>query len=563
MGWAGACLILSTFAASAQISGNLKDADDPAVLTLDLDPLSPLEGNGVPTPYRQLFIIFNDAQFYKDRVEGPAHQRAHGFDGTVLGGNTAEAVVFSKAIYSDEDGDPPPKIISGSGPTVAAASPGKTEAVPDTGLVAITPDHPVLTPDGRTVLTVSVRNPGDTVLSAAVPYSGYLLLFHESPLIMKAAGRFKKSSSLPAKTNISGRETRAFIEQTSEVPALPFALRSAVFDAVDLTGTASGDDYKTLRIFRFSGLTPGGEQYFFLPLINKDVHYDSIPEGGSGAARYAAVLLLEPGNFTFPQMSSAETEAIGKLNLSALLEQGVPLVTSGDPSGTLTLGELQPAAYTSIEQSVRRSYDPNLIELWACPCPDTAIAGQKLLIKVAFENEGGGATRAVKVRVPLPASVDVMRVPEALFSVAPGIETVELEKDSAANTLTVTFPKLRLAGTAENKNLEARSGYFSFLAYTRPGTDISALPKVQACIGFRDENAPDGTYSSEVCTPPGRVTLTDGQGASALALNCKTCDVKVSGGLSVLGMPLWLFLLLIVVVAGAVLLAFYSDDWLG
>jgi hypothetical protein len=567
LGWVGSFVFLFEGTAIAQITGNLKDADDPAVLTLNLDPLSPREGTDVPTPYRQLFLIFNDGQFYSADVANTVFQQPHGFDGAILGGATAEAVVFSKAIYSDEDGDPPPKIVSGTGPTVAAATPDKTKAVPDTALISITPDHPALTPDGRTVLTVSVKNDSNGVVSAAAPYNGYLLLFHESKLTVETARRLKKrGAGVIEKLEFSISETDAFIEQVSEVSDLPNVLRLDAYDAVDLSGSSSGNAYRALQVFRVSGLQPGQEQHFFLPVFNRNVYYDSIPEGGSGAASYAAVLLLEPGNFSFPQLSAEEAEGVSKLNLSALLEQGIPLATLGDPSGTLTLGELQPAAYTSATQSVRRSYDPNLIELWACSCPDTSLAGQKLLIKVAFENEGAGATGAVKVRIPLPAAVEVASISDQeLFSVAPGIETFDIEKDTAANTLTVTFPKLRLAGMSENKSLAARSGYFSFLAYTRPGTDINTLPPTQACIAFRDENAPADTYNSEVCTPPGTVALIDEAESTAkdLALNCTVCEVEMEGGITVLGMPLWLFLLLLVVVIGAILLAFYSDDWLG
>ncbi|WP_421948822.1 hypothetical protein [Phaeodactylibacter xiamenensis] len=567
LGWVGSFLCLFEGTAIAQITGNLKDADDPAVLTLNLAPLSPLEGTDVPQPYRQLFLIFNDGQFYTADEANTVFQQSHGFDGATLGGATAEAVVFSKAIYSDEDGDPPPKIVSGTGPTVAAATPDKTKAVPDTALIAITPDHPALIPNGRTVLTVSVKNDSNGIVSAAAPYNGYLLLFHESKLTVETARRLKKKGAgVIEKLEFSISETDAFIEQSSEMPDLPNALRLDTYDAVDLSGTSSGNTYRALQVFRVSGLQPGQEQHFFLPVFNRNVHYDSIPEGGSGAASYAAVLLLEPGNFSFPQLSAEEAEGVSKLNLSALLEQGIPLATLGDPSGTLTLGELQPAAYTSAMQSVRRSYDPNLIELWACACPDTSLAGQKLLIKVAFENEGAGATGAVKVRIPLPAAVDVASISDQeLFSVAPGIETFDIEKDTAANTLTVTFPKLRLAGTSEHKSLAARSGYFSFLAYTRSGTDIGTLPPTQACIAFRDENAPPDTYNSEVCTPRGTVTLIDEAGIAAndLALSCTVCEVKMAEGITVLGMPLWLFLLLLVVVIGAILLAFYSDDWLG
>jgi hypothetical protein len=567
LGWVGSFLCLFEGTAIAQITGNLKDADDPAVLTLNLAPLSPLEGTDVPQPYRQLFLIFNDGQFYTADEANTVFQQSHGFDGATLGGATAEAVVFSKAIYSDEDGDPPPKIVSGTGPTVAAATPDKTKAVPDTALIAITPDHPALIPNGRTVLTVSVKNDSNGIVSAAAPYNGYLLLFHESKLTVETARRLKKKGAgVIEKLEFSISETDAFIEQGSEMPDLPNALRLDTYDAVDLSGTSSGNTYRALQVFRVSGLQPGQEQHFFLPVFNRNVYYDSIPEGGFGAASYAAVLLLEPGNFSFPQLSAEEAEGVSKLNLSALLEQGIPLATLGDPSGTLTLGELQPAAYTSAMQSVRRSYDPNLIELWACACPDTSLAGQKLLIKVAFENEGSGATGAVKVRIPLPAAVDVASISDQeLFSVAPGIETFDIEKDTAANTLTVTFPKLRLAGTSEHKSLAARSGYFSFLAYTRSGTDIGTLPPTQACIAFRDENAPPDTYNSEVCTPRGTVTLIDEAGiaASDLALSCTICEVKMAGGTTVLGMPLWLFLLLLVVVTGAILLAFYNDDWLG
>lgn len=567
LGWVGSFLFLFEGTAIAQITGNLKDADDPAVLTLNLDPLSPREGTDVPTPYRQLFLIFNDGQFYSADVDNTVFQQPHGFDGAILGGATAEAVVFSKAIYSDEDGDPPPKIVSGTGPTVAAATPDKTKAVPDTALIAITPDHPALKPDGRTVLAVSVKNDSNGVVSAAAPYNGYLLLFHESKLTVETARRLKKKGAgVIEKQEFSISETDAFIEQSSEISDLPNALRLDAYDAVDLSGSSSGNAYRALQVFRVTGLQPGQEEHFFLPVFNRNVYYDSIPEGGSGAASYAAVLLLEPGNFSFPQLSAEEAEGVSKLNLSALLEQGIPLATLGDPSGTLTLGELQPAAYTSATQSVRRSYDPNLIELWACSCPDTSLAGQKLLIKVAFENEGAGATGAVKVRIPLPAAVEVASISDQeLFSVAPGIETFDIEKDTAANTLTVTFPKLRLAGMSENKSLAARSGYFSFLAYTRPGTDINTLPPTQACIAFRDENAPADTYNSELCTPPGTITLIDEAGTTAkdLALNCTVCEVEMEGGITVLGMPLWLFFLLLVVVIGAILLAFYSDDWLG
>jgi hypothetical protein len=568
LGWVGSFLFLFEGTAIAQITGNLKDADDPAVLTLNLDPLSPREGTDVPTPYRQLFLIFNDGQFYSADVANTVFQQPHGFDGAILGGATAEAVVFSKAIYSDEDGDPPPKIVSGTGPTVAAATPDKTKAVPDTELIAVTLDHPALIPEGRTVVAISVKNSSDDVFTASgAPYNGYLLLFHESKLTVDTVRRLKKrGAGIIEKVELNEVEIDAFIEQSSEVLSLPAPLNLNAFSAADLSGTSSGDRYQALQVFRVSELLPGQEQHFFLPVFNRNVLYDSIPEGWGGTASYAAVLLLEPGNFNFPQLSSAETEEVSKLNLSALLEQGIPLETSGGQTDTLTLGELQPAAYTSATQSVRRSYDPNLIELWACSCPDTSLAGQKLLIKVAFENEGAGATGAVKVRIPLPAAVEVASISDQeLFSVAPGIETFDIEKDTAANTLTVTFPKLRLAGMSENKSLAARSGYFSFLAYTRPGTDINTLPPTQACIAFRDENAPADTYNSELCTPPGTITLIDEAGTTAkdLALNCTVCEVEMEGGITVLGMPLWLFLLLLVVVIGAILLAFYSDDWLG
>lgn len=564
LGWTG-LLALLVQPLSAQITGNLKDADDPAVLTLNLDTLPPLEGIDVPTPYRQLFLIFNDGQFYTSDVVNPVFQQSHGFDGTIIGVSTAEAVVFSKAIYSDEDGDPPPKIVSGAGPTVVAATPDKSKAVPDTALIAVTPDHPVLVPDGRTVLTVSVRNPSDTLVSAAVPYNGYLLLFHESQLRVEAAHRISKGNGGIEKATLSEQSVEAFVEQNTEESDLPNPLRSGFFDAVDLTGTASGNGYKTLRIFRVSNLQPGQEKHFFLPVVNKNVHYDSIPEGGSGAASYAAVLLLEPGNFSFPQLSGTETEGINKLALADLLEEGVALSNFGDPSGTLTLGELQPAAYTEAAQRVRRSYDPNTISLWSCSCPDTALAEQKILVKVNFENEGAGATRSVRVRVPLPADVDVSSIPNELFSVSTGIETMELERDVSTNTFTVTFPILRLAGKSEGKSA-ARSGYFSFTAYTRPGTDISALPATQACIGFRDANAPVGVFNTEVCTPPALVALVDATAGDnlELALDCRECKAeKADVGLKVLGLPLWLFLLLLLIVTGAILLAFYHEEWLG
>lgn len=558
--------LLALFAqpVAAQITGNLKVADDPAVLTLNLETLPPLEGVDVPSPYRQLFLIFNDGQFYTADAAGEVFQQSHRLDGGILGGSNAEAVVFSKAIYSDEDGDPPPKIVSGAGPT-AAAVPDKSKAVPDTALIAITPDHPVLVPDGRSVLTVSVRNPLDTSLSAALPYNGYLLLFHESQLKVEAARKISKSGGIIDKKAIPEQPAEVYIEQSSEEAALSDLLKAGFFDAVDLTGTAPGADYKTLRVFRLSNLLPGQEKHFFLPVVNTNVHYGSIPEGGSGMSRYTAVLLLEPGNFSFPQLSAPEAEGISKLGLGGLLEQGVTLSVFGDPSGTLTTGELEPAAYTEAAQRVRRSYDPNTISLFSCPCPDTTLADQKVLVKVTFENEGAGATRSVKVRIPLPDAIGVETIAEALYSVSAGIETMELERDSMENTLTVDFPNLRLAGTSEGKSYAARSGYFSFLAYTKPGSEISAIPPVQACIAFQDANAPSGTYNSEACTPPGKILAADGaqNDAITMALSCTTCEVPVAGVLTVLGMPLWLFLLLLLIVAGAILLAFYYEDWLG
>ncbi|MBV6654302.1 MAG: hypothetical protein KI786_11125 [Mameliella sp.] len=564
LGWLGLWSLTYT-PASAQISGNLKDADDPAVLTLNLDPLSPFEGENVPEPYRQLFMIFNDGQFYSADVPEAIFQQAHGFDGISLGGNTAEAIVFSKAIYSDEDGDPPPKIVSGNGPTVVAAVPDKVKAIPDTGIIAITPDHPALIPNGRTVITVSAKNPVNSVTSAAVPVDGYLLVFYESKLTVEKAERLKKKKNAIEKIVLTEQKLDVYIDQADEVESLANPLPFSFFDAVDLVETAPGNDYNTLRVIRLSALQPGEERHFFLPLLNQDIRYDSIPEGGTGSVGYAAVLLLEPGNFSFPQLTTAEVEGISKLGVAELLGQGIPLATLGDPSGTLTLDELQPAGYTEASQKVRRSYDPNAIELWSCPCPDKSLVEQKLLIKVSFENEGAGATREVRVRVPLPDGISVANLSDELFSVMPGVETIDLEKDTLSNVFTVTFPSLRLPGTDEAKSAAERTGYFSFLAYSDTGVDLNTLSPTQACISFRDENAPEGVFNAEICTPPGSITPVGQTVAKdlALALDCSICEVQQAAGTATADFPLWLFFLLLVIVVLAVLFAFYSDEWLG
>lgn len=551
--------------AQAQIKGDLKAGITPSELTLQLDTLPAFEGVDVPKPYRRLFLIFNDRQFYTADVAEAVFKQSHGFDGAILGSDTAKAMVFSKAIYSDEDDDPPPKIVSASGPTVAAAAPDRTKAVPDSALIAITPDHPALIPKGRTVLTVSVKNDSSNIATVGVPYSGYLLLFHESKLLIEASDRLKKRTDTFEKTAFPEKELDVYIVQKDMKSGLPSPLRSDGAEAIDLTVLNPGSTFKTLQLFRVSGLQPGAEQHFFLPVQNHNMYYKSIPEGGSGTARYAAVLLLEPGNFDPPQLSTEENEGISKLGLPQLLGEGIPVTVLEDTIDILNQ-EFQVMAYTSAEQKVRRSYDPNTITLSACPCPDPGVAAQKLLIKVAFENEGAGATGAVRVRVPLPEAMEVSSIPDELFSVSPGIETVELERDPSANTLTVTFPSLRLAGADEGKSMEARSGYFSFMVYTNPGTDVSALPPTQACIGFRDATAPDDLFNTEVCTPPGTVTFIEATEASdnAMALDCRDCKVDMGAtGMTVLGMPLWLFLLLLVIIAGAILLAFYYDEWLG
>ncbi len=551
--------------AHAQIKGDLKAGITPSELTLQLDTLPAFEGVDVPKPYRQLFLIFNDRQFYTADVAEAVFKQSHGFDGAILGSDTAKAIVFSKAIYSDEDDDPPPKMVSASGPTVAAAAPDHTKAVPDSALIVITPDHPALIPKGRTVLTVSVKNDSSNIATAGLPYSGYLLLFHESKLLVEPANKLTKKSGAIGKVSLPEKEINAYIEQKDMKSELPPSLYPVAIDAVDLTTLNPNSAYRTLQIFRVSGLQPGTEQHFFQPVLNHDVHYKSIPEGGSGTARYAAVLLLEPGNFDPPPLSNEENEGISKLGLPQLLGEGIPVASLGDTSGTLN-EELQVVAYTSTAQKIRRSYDPNTITLSACSCPDPGVAAQKLLIKVAFENEGTGATRAVRVRVPLPEAMEVSSIPDELFSVSPGIETMELERDPSTNTLTVTFPSLRLAGADEGKSIEARSGYFSFIVYTKPDTDVSSLPPTQACIGFRDAAAPDDLFNTEVCTPPGTVTFIEATEAndSAMALDCRDCKVETGEtGITVLGMPLWLFFLLLLIITGAILLAFYYDEWLG
>lgn len=546
--------------AAAQIDGELKNVNDSAVLTLELEELTAAEGRHVPKPYWKLFMVFNDGQFYQSDARTEVLQQSHGFDNDILQNIPGSASVHAKAIYSNEDGDPPPKIVSGNGPT-GSVSPRKVEVLPDSALIVITPDHSALVPDGRTMMIVSARAPQDTQIPPDFPQRGYLLFFHESPLTIQPAEVGKLSQGQSEKEVSPPREVRAFLEQIPEDAVLPAPLNPKVYDPVALSGYASANGYDAMRIIQLDSLRQDEEKHFFFPMRNAKTHFDSIPEGGLGTASYAAVLLLEPSNFPLPTPTTYETEGFSKLGLNGLLQEGIELVDNQEVLGTLS-PEVRAVAFTEAAQAIRRSYDPNLIDLYACPCPDTADAAQKVLVRVEFENEGAGPTRAVKVRVPLPDAMDVRTAPAELFTVSPGIETVEIEKQVDSNTLVVNFPKLRLAGTAEGLGMDARSGYFSFHVFTVPGTDASALPPVQACIAFLDEHAPGASYNEEICTAPGTVQLVSPDMAqqSPLALDCTSCEVATSG-LSILGMPLWLFLLLLLIVVLAVLFALYGENW--
>ncbi len=553
-------LLVLPQAISAQIEGELKNVNDSAVLTLNLQELTPAEGRHVPKPYWKLFMVFNDGQFYQSKAVTEVLQQAHGFDNDILQGLPGRASVHAKAIYSNEDGDPPPKIVSGNGPT-GSVSPRKVEALPDSALIVITPDHSALVPDGRTMMVVSARAPQDTLIPPDFPQRGYLLFFHESPLTIQPAEVGKLSQTESVKEVSGPRAVRAFLEQIPEDGLLPSPLNPKVFDPVALTGFGFANAYDAMRIIQLDSLRQDEERHYFFPMRNVNTHFDSIPEGGMGTASYAAVLLLEPSNFPLPTPTNYEAEGFSKLGLNALLQEGIELVDNQEVLGTLS-PEVRAVAFTETAQAIRRSYDPNLIDLYACPCPDTADVAQKVLVRVAFENEGAGPTRAVKVRIPLPDAIDVRTAPAELFTVSPGIETVEIEKQVDSNALVVTFPKLRLAGMAEGLGLDARSGYFSFHVFTVPGTDASALPPVQACIAFLDENAPGESYNEEICTAPGTVQLVSPDMAqqSPLALDCTSCEVATSG-LSILGMPLWLFLLLLLIVVLVVLFALYGENW--
>lgn len=554
--WALLLWLLPLTAVDAQLEAKLSASITPAVLDLTLPVLDPLEGVDVPAPYHELFIIFNDGQFYMDTVG----RYEHAFDNILLDESAPAAAVYSKGIYSDQTGDEPPKIASDptSGVPPPSLSPSKMGRVPDTAFITLTPDHPNIVPGRRSIVALSAKN--NLPNSPTSGLTAYLLYFYNSQLEVAGGSVVKKEGGTLQRETVVPKKANVFVTQNLEDAPLPLLNRNA-FDVLSMDGKTAGDRFKSLKVFALPSFTPGQELHYFLPLDNEELHLGQIPEGGQGSVDYAAVLLLQrDGNFTPPPLSNEASEQISKLGIEGLLEEGLPLSTFGDPSDTIgQQSGLLVAAYTEVQQRVRPSYDPNQISLWGCECPADADAAQKVLCKVEFENEGMGATGAVAVRVPLPDGFDVSTVPDSLFTLSAGIATVTLERDLTANELRVVFPKLRLAGTAEGASFAARSGYFSFYIYTKPGTDLADLLPVQACIAFQDEGAAAGSFGSEVCTPASKVQLlsnADSKERSELGFTCNDC--QEDSGFSVLGMPFWLFLLLLVIVLLVIMFALYG-----
>jgi hypothetical protein len=524
--------------------------------------LVPFKGFDVPQPRYDYLWITNDGQYY---FSGDSATVIHRFDVDKIGGVGSSAAfrTYATAIYSDHEDDEPPKIIIGDTPIGASPGvPASTGSLRDSGFVLLQKNHLNLVPEDTTVFIISAKN---NLQDSFDFLNTYLLLLYDAPLSILSKDL---SSSAISTLPVRGLATPPLYTSFALEQNLIYFPNTAPASMAEigLSEISLGSSFRKAALYRLDELGPGEERHVYVQMKNSEVHLESIPSGGIGGTRFMAILLATDfqGEIDLPALSNNEAQLLGEIKLNSLLEQGIPVVNVTGGADTLFIGDYRPIGVSEVYSTVARSHDPNQIRLQACECPAESGAAHKIICRVDFENTGAGATEDVSITIPFPESIDVTTFDENLISLFPASSALEADMsitvNADSNTVTLDFPGLRLEGKVPGEdNYLNRTGHFAFTIYTRAGTDLNAIPAVQACITF-DDNDP-------FCTPESKIELIGNQevheSLSAYSLECGKCEVDkktANDDYTVLGMPLWLLILILIMICIALYFAFFYEQ---
>lgn len=557
--------LLSPFLLGAQQAkiGYLKPSDlnppvtgDSSVVRVQgLPAMQALQGVNVPSPSYSYLWIFDDGNFLNEGVDSTVHHYYSAANGI----QDHFPMAYITGLYGG--GNPPPKMAvptSPIKPPPAALQPAtKTSAVKQGALINLQKNHQNLVPNDTTVWILSVKNP-----LQGISLSGQVYLFYDG--IIEVAR--DTLTYVPASLN-GQSQYGAFTLETTHVFKNEILAPALKMDSIPVSRLRN--QYHKAAFWSYSNLAPGEERHFFVRMKNDPNLLGKFPEEQLGRVKFMAVMTsFENDNAIDIQLSGDEGKLAERIGLNELFGQQsqfiqdilAPLINTGGASNLVFGNKIIDLMVTT--SALAAAHDPNALEILACNCPAQADAGQELLFKVKFSNDGNAPATKVNIQIKLPSQIDANQVGAQLSSIYPDISNSNITRRMLSGNIiewelnNVFFQSSKTLG----EDHPATYGQIVFKALTQKGTDINAIPGMQACISFNG--------GSQVCTalaaprPQVEAGSTDGQ-----ILSCKDdCKIRTGNGGGfdwckiVLGLPLWLLLLLLLILLVGVIWLIYRRN---
>ncbi len=478
-------------------------------------------------PYHEYLWIFGDGTFL-NRDTNAAVSHAYGSNAV----DEPVVVAYVTPVYSGGE-EPPLRALPGDEfilkPSSRLPQPvGPTPMVDSASYLRLERNHPLLVPGDTTVWIYSLKYPQELAGSNAYPIGGNLFFFYDGPVTLKTElsdGSF--ASEVDLADPFEHVRTVNIYSDSESSPIHDHSINMEVDPGLALSGR-----FRNVSIFRFSNLEPGEERHLFIEMKNDESLADvlgdttllkkgeSVPDP---VVEFLAVMTV--GDISNPINLSEEDEALlGELSFSRFIDLlNSPDSDNDDVQLFQTTGNIAPNVVDAFlgTAMVSTAHDPNYLKAQACECPADGEAGQMVVVKVHFENEGSAFASKAYIRVGLPSYIDGQRLPDTLLRSFPPnqednpLDTIRIERENDT-TMLITMEGF-LFETIKN-DPDAFSEVV-FTLFTRPDVASTDFEPLQACVAF---GAPDGV---QACTTPVLPTLLDpGARGEGSVLQCAACN---------------------------------------
>lgn len=548
----------------AKIEVSPKDATTVTLSASGFDIIEPIAGSR--DPYYSFLWIFGDGTFLLNTRDSVVDHSFGRVPGTTLSyRNVVEARVYPTNNYGG--GTRPP-----TGAENIAPNPDPTEFLfrppsilrqfmsedslnvdetptPDdasvidttkTNFMRLQLNHEVR-PEGTLMNILSFRNLYKQEIPRGQLYLFYNSKIKEKTVTKRVAGEFRNGESTPEPTNQYSKFT-----PTNQLVHYSKVNDNALFGEVTGTGV---NEFQNFLVLNYDSLLPEGrdERHIFLEFENDTSLWNLIDEtvenSGDSVKFLAVMTALTTNDDLIALLPDFESDYLDSIGVRPLLNNSFygynpdldSLVFFQTGSNFNIYSKVVGAS--EIPSAVKKSHDPNKLEIYACECPESGL--QKLVCRVTCTNEGEVPTSAVKIKMTLPAQLDIRSIqnishfpshsPSGNF---PIIDTISREVDWN------WFAALQSAQRF-GQDHPLVQGEVIFSVFLKEGFDINDIEPMNACIQF-DINPYE-------CTPevsPEAIITTIKNKDIIENLECKTCEYTPTTPFDwCFGMPFWLCIL--------------------